>query len=56
MSSAIDIGGPAILKTTITPTRFDHKKKYRCLINQTSLQEPLQEIVTLDIKCEFKKV
>lgn len=53
MSSAIDTGGPAILNTTITPSRYDHKKKYICRINNTLLQEPLQEIVTLDIQCEF---
>lgn len=53
VSSKIDKGGPAILNTTITPSRYDHKKKYICSINHTSLQKPLQEIVTLDIKCEF---
>ncbi|VDI29170.1 Hypothetical predicted protein, partial [Mytilus galloprovincialis] len=50
VSSKIDKGGPAILNTTITPSRYDHKKKYICSINHTSLQKPLQEIVTLDIK------
>lgn len=51
MSSIIATGGPTSLIANITPTRYDHKKQYTCRVNSTALQEPLEETVTLEIKC-----
>lgn len=53
MPSAIGTGGPEMLNKRITPTRYDHMKTFTCRVTSDSLQESLQEKVTLKINCEF---
>lgn len=53
MSSVIGTGGPDMLNITIKPTVYDNQKTFTCRVSRDSVQELLNETVTLKIQCKF---
>lgn len=51
-SNQIKTGGPGILSLMIITTRDNHNKQYTCKVDSYTLIKPLQESITLDIKCK----
>lgn len=52
MSFPIKSGGPGTLSLMAIPTRKNHNEQYTCKVDSYSLINPLEETITLDIKCK----
>lgn len=52
-SSLLGIGGPGNYGLEFVPKRSDHESICTCIVNSSALKIPLNQSITLDIKCKF---